>query len=45
MGSMGCYDSAPAMAKLIFSLDMFLGRVEIYPVLAVLGMIFDRRDR
>ena len=45
MGSMGCYDSAPTLSKLIFSFDMFLGRVEIYPVLAVLGMIFDKRDR
>ncbi len=45
MGSLGCYDSAPTLAKLIFSFDMFLGRVEIYPVLAVLGMIFDKRDR
>lgn len=45
MGSLGSYDSAPTFAKLVFCLDMFLGRVEIFPVLAVLGMIFDKRDR
>ena len=45
MGSMGCYDSVSNPAKLLFSLDMFLGRVEIFPVLTVLGMIFDKRDR
>lgn len=45
MGSLGSYDSAPDFAKLVFCLDMFLGRVEIFPVLAVLGMIFDKRDR
>ena len=32
----------PAMLKFIFSFDMFLGRVEIYPVLAALGL-FNRK--
>lgn len=43
LGSMGSYNSVSLAAKFIFSLDMFLGRVEIYPVLAVVAMVFDRR--
>ena len=42
IGSMGNFNSQPATVKFIFSLDMFLGRIEIYPVLAVLSMIFSR---
>ena len=45
IGSMGNYNSQPTAMKIIFSLDMFLGRVEIYPVLAVLSMVFSRRGR
>ncbi len=45
MGSMGSFNMAPTAAKFMFSMDMFLGRVEIYPVLAVVAMIFDRRNR
>ena len=47
LGELGCldnYSAQPAMAKLIFSFDMFLGRMEIYPVLVVISMIF-WRDR
>lgn len=43
LGSMGSFNSVPLLGKFIFSLDMFLGRVEIYPVLAVVAMVFDRR--
>lgn len=39
MGTMGTYNWIPDMAKFLFSLDMFMGRVEIYPILAVIGMI------
>ena len=42
MSSMGNFNALPATVKFIFSLDMFLGRIEIYPVLAVLSMIFPR---
>lgn len=42
IGSMGNYNMEPAMLKFIFSFDMFLGRVEIYPVLAALGL-FNRK--
>lgn len=45
MGSLGSFNSAPELAKLVFTIDMFLGRIEIYPVLAVVAMIFDRRNR
>ena len=45
IGSMGNYNSQPTAIKIIFSLDMFLGRVEIYPVLAVFSMIFRRKGR
>jgi len=43
IGSMGNYNAEPTMLKFIFSADMFLGRVEIYPVLAVLSSIFNRK--
>ena len=45
MGSMGSFNSAPDLAKFVYTMDMFLGRIEIYPVLAVVAMIFDRRNR
>ncbi|MBR2857399.1 MAG: TrkH family potassium uptake protein, partial [Bacteroidales bacterium] len=38
------YSMQPVMAKLIFTFDMFLGRLEIFPVLIVLSFIF-KRDR
>ena len=38
MGTMGNFDWVPDSAKLLFTLDMFLGRVEIIPILAVIGM-------
>ena len=44
VGSMDNYSLQPAMAKFIYAFDMFLGRVEIYPVLVVISMIF-RRNR
>ena len=45
IGSMGNYNAEASACKFIFSLDMFLGRVEIYPVLSVLYIIFSRRHR
>ena len=41
IGSLGNYNMEPSAIKFIFSADMFLGRVEIYPVLAVLSSIFN----
>ena len=43
IGSMGNYNAEPGLLKFIFSFDMFLGRVEIYPVLAVISGIFNRK--
>ncbi len=42
LGCLDNYASQPAMAKIIFSFDMFLGRVEIYPVLIAVSLIFKR---
>ena len=43
IGSMGNYGAEPHAMKIIFSVNMFLGRVEIYPVFAVLSTIFNRK--
>ena len=43
IGSMGNYNAEPNALKFIFSFDMFLGRVEIYPVFAVFATLFHRR--
>jgi len=43
LGSMDNYSAQPVMAKLIYTFDMFLGRVEIYPVLIALSMVFRRK--
>ena len=45
IGSMGNYNAEPGALKFIFSMDMFLGRVEIYPVFAVLSSIFNRKHQ
>lgn len=44
LGSLDNYSSQLPMAKLIYAFDMFLGRLEIYPALIVISMIF-KRDR
>ncbi len=43
IGSMGNYNMEPAPLKLLFSLDMFLGRVEIYPLFAVFASLFKQK--
>lgn len=43
VGTLGNYNGIPVMAKIVFIIDMFLGRVEIYPVLAVVMMAFRGR--
>jgi len=45
LSTFSSYNSIPLASKMIFTLDMFLGRVEIYPVLAVVAMVFDRGRR
>ena len=42
LGSLDNYSSQLPMAKLIYAFDMFLGRLEIYPALIVISMIFKR---
>jgi len=42
LGAMDNYSFQPAMAKFIYTVDMFLGRVEIFPVLVVLSLMFKR---
>lgn len=42
VGAMDNYSLQPAMAKFIYTVDMFLGRVEIFPVLIVLSLMFKR---
>ena len=44
LGSLDNYASQLTSAKIIYTFDMFLGRLEIYPVLIVLSMIL-RRSR
>ncbi len=43
IGAMGNYNAEPTALKFIFTADMFLGRVEIYPVFAVFYSIFHRK--
>ncbi len=45
LGSMGSFNSVPTAAKFVYTMDMFLGRIEIYPVLAVVAMIFSRNKK
>lgn len=40
VGSLDNYALQPSMAKFIFAFDMFLGRVEIYPVLIAISLLF-----
>lgn len=43
LGTFGNFDAQPVFAKIIYTLDMFMGRVEIYPVMAIAFILFDRR--
>jgi trk system potassium uptake protein TrkH len=42
VASLDNYSAQPVMSKLIFSFDMFLGRMEIFPILIVLSLMFKR---
>ena len=42
LGSLDNYSAQASIAKFVYTIDMFMGRVEIYPVLVVLSMIFKR---
>lgn len=45
IGTFGNYNAEPSLAKFFYSIDMFMGRVELYPVLAVASLIFARKKR
>jgi trk system potassium uptake protein TrkH len=42
LGSLDNYSAQASVAKFVYTRDMFLGRVEIYPVLVVLSMMFKK---
>ena len=42
LGSLDNYSAQASVAKFVYTLDMFMGRVEIYPILVVISMIFRR---
>ena len=42
IGSLENYSTQLVSAKIIYTIDMFLGRLEIYPLLVVISMIFRR---
>jgi len=45
IGTMGSYASVSPMAKFIFTIDMFVGRLEIYPLLILASMAFKINER
>ena len=45
LGTFGSYSAEPSGVKLMYTIDMFLGRVEIYPLLAVGVMLFSRKSK
>ena len=45
IGSLGNFNHFPIALKFIFSLNMFLGRIEIYPLLAVLSMLLSSHKK
>ena len=45
LGTMGSFNSVPDAAKILYSFNMFFGRIEIYPILAVFAIVFSRRKR
>ena len=45
LGTYGNFCAEPAWAKIMYTIDMFLGRIEIYPVLAVVMMVFSQSSK
>ncbi len=43
LGTMGNYAAQPEAAKFIYTMDMFLGRLEIFPILIVTSMMLGRQ--
>ena len=42
LGTMGNYAAQPEAAKFIYTLDMFMGRLEIFPILIVITLLFKK---
>ena len=42
VASLDNYSMQPVMSKVIFTIDMFLGRMEIFPILIVISLMFNR---
>ncbi|MBR1574529.1 MAG: TrkH family potassium uptake protein [Bacteroidales bacterium] len=45
IGTYGSYNAEPTGVKLVYTACMFLGRLEIYPVLVVFSLIFSRNKK
>ena len=45
LGTMGNYASQPVFAKIIYTAVMFLGRIEIFPALAILHLVSNSRKK
>jgi len=43
LGTAGNFSAQPELAKIVYTIDMFLGRVEIYPIFVTVSLIFGRR--
>lgn len=43
LGTMGNFSTQPEAAKFIYTIDMFMGRLEIFPVLVMIHIIFNRK--
>jgi trk system potassium uptake protein TrkH len=44
LGTMGNYAAQPEAAKFIYTVDMLLGRIEIFPILIIISMMFNRKQ-
>ena len=42
VGTMGTFHFQPSLAKFVYTVDMFMGRLEIFPVLIVISLFFRR---
>lgn len=45
LGTMGSFNSMPDSAKILYTMNMFFGRIEIYPILAAVSLVFSRSRR
>jgi trk system potassium uptake protein TrkH len=43
VGTMGNYSGLSSIVKFIFTIDMFIGRLEIFPIMIIMSMIFKRQ--